>query len=224
MTLPHILYISVPLTLTMIVCLTWYLKHVKSKAQGLEAACMSLLSQIFVLFKRKYAMIPRLNEKIREYAAGENDLLKEIDKEATLAGVATENLKRNCRAPGAFSELRNRENTIYLRMTALRERLKRYPALLSTASYREISEELKAQDSKIDFNIQQYNDAAREFNGYCHRGLIRRLILKLLGVSPEAPLIEDLLPVLPEEDNKESQAAPNATANEDKSTATASEN
>ncbi|MEE3423502.1 MAG: LemA family protein [Succinimonas sp.] len=222
MTLTHIFYISVPLTLTIIVCLTCHLKHVKSKSQGLEAACMSLLSQIFALFKRKYAMIPRLNEKIREYASGENDLLKEIDKEATLAGVAAENLKRNCRAPGAFSELRNRENTIFLRMTALRDRLRRYPALLNTASYREISEELKAQDSKIDFNIRQYNDAAREFNDYCHRGLIRRLILKLLGVSPEAPLIEDLLPVLPE-DNKESQAA-NTADNEGKSAAPASNN
>ena len=222
MNLMHILYISVPLTLTLIVCLTCYLKHVKSKSQGLEAACLSLLSQIFVLFKRKYAMIPRLNEKIREYATGENDLLKEIDKEATLAGVAAENLKRNSRAPGAFSELRNRENTLFLRMTALRERLKRYPAVLSTASYREISEEIKAQDSKIDFNIRQYNDAAREFNGYCHRPLPRHLICRLLGVSPEALLIENLLPVLPE-DNNESPAAPDAADNVNKSAAPASE-
>lgn len=187
------LYVSVPLALAVIILSFWYIRHVRARAQSLESVYLSHLAQLFAQSKRKYAIIPAMAEKVREYAPGESDLLNEIEREATRAGAAVENLKRTFRNPGAFSEIRNRENTLAHRLDLLNSRLDRYPALRNTASFSEISGELKNLEEKLAFNLRHSNEAAAEFNSYCHDCLPRRMVVRLLGYREKAPLIEGIM-------------------------------
>ena len=201
------LYISLPVAVAIIFLVLWYTRKVKARLQGLESVYLSHLSQIYAQSKRRYTLIPAMTEKVREYAPEENSLLKEIERESSRAGVAVEHLKRDFRNPGAFSELRNRENTVMHRLTVLNEHLVRYPALRNTASFCEISGELKTLEDKIAFNIRLYNDSAAEFNSYCHGNPLRKIISHLLGFRLHAPVIEGMTRPAPE-NTAETEEAP----------------
>ena len=64
------LYVSVPLALAVIILSFWYIRHVRARAQSLESVYLSHLAQLFAQSKRKYAIIPAMAEKVREYAPG----------------------------------------------------------------------------------------------------------------------------------------------------------
>ena len=109
-------------------------------------------SQIDVLLKRRFDLIPNLVETVKGYAKHEKDTLEEViaaRNKFTSSNSAEEEMEANNQITGALNKL-----------FALSEA---YPELKANENFKDLQANLKDTEDKITYARQFYNDAVLKY-------------------------------------------------------------
>ncbi len=110
-------------------------------------------SQIDVVLKRRFDLIPNLVETVKGYAKHEKETLEgviEARNKFTTASTPEEEMEANNQITGALNKL-----------FALSEA---YPELKANENFTSLQNELKESEDKITYSRQFYNDSVLKFN------------------------------------------------------------
>lgn len=110
-------------------------------------------SQIDILLKKRFDLVPNLVETVKGYARHEDKVLNDVTKARASVGSAgnlQESLEANNELSGAIS-----------RLLVVAER---YPELKANTNFLSLQQELSDIESKIAFSRQFYNDSCMLYN------------------------------------------------------------
>ncbi len=110
-------------------------------------------SQINVLLKKRYDMIPNLVETVKGYAKHEKETLEDVVKARNIAvnsQSSGESIKNSKEFEGALS-----------RLLVIAER---YPSLKADSNFLELQNELRDMETQIAKYRQFYNDTVMKYN------------------------------------------------------------
>ena len=131
-------------------------------------------SQIQVLLKRRYDLIPNLVETVKGYAKHEKGTFEDVVKARNLA-LGAKTTEEEIKAAGAVTEALGR-------LFALSES---YPELKANESFLELQSNLRETEDKISYSRQFYNDSVLSYNNKIEV-FPSNLVAKLFSFKPEA--------------------------------------
>lgn len=131
-------------------------------------------AQIDVELRRRYDLIPAVNDAVRAYMAHEEQLLTNLAAARSAALQAGDDAAH--RGP-AEDRLTSGFRTVFARAEA-------YPDLKASANFMSLQQELSHTEQRIAFSRQFYNDTVTNYN--TEIGLFPATVFaKLLGFSPK---------------------------------------
>ena len=143
--------------------------------------------QIDVQLKRRYDLIPNLDEAAKKYLQHERDTLEAViaaRNQARNASDAVRSRPANAEAVLALSAAEQTLDGSLGRLFAIAEA---YPELKADDTIRELSEELTSTENKVTFARQAYNDAVLDYNN-AQGQFPAVLIARLFSFAPSAML------------------------------------
>lgn len=119
----------------------------------LRNRCRNSRTQIDIQLKRRYDLVTRLVQVVREYAAHEERTLQRVTEARTKAIDA-----------GSVAEQANAENNLSGSLKSLFAVSEGYPDLKADQNYLKLHDELVETEDSIRFARQFYNDTVMRFN------------------------------------------------------------
>lgn len=112
-------------------------------------------SQIDVILKKRYDLIPNLMETVKGYAAHEKEVLLGVTEARNMASKAT-----------TVAEQAQADNMLSGTLKSLFAVAENYPDLKANENFLDFQNELSDIETKISYQRQFYNDAVFAFNTY----------------------------------------------------------
>lgn len=130
-------------------------------------------SQVEVLLKRRYDLIPNLVETVKGYAKHESETLEKI-VEARNSAVNAKTTEEEMKAAGEVSNALGR-------LFALAES---YPDLKANTNFMDLQNNLKETEDKISFSRQFYNDSVLTYKNKLEM-FPSNIVAGIFGFKPE---------------------------------------
>ena len=144
--------------------------------------------QIDVQLKRRYDLVPNLEEVARGYLAHEAATLEAVIKARGQAQGAAAAVRAAPGSPQALGALAVAEQALGGSLGRLMVGAEAYPDLKADATMQSLSEELASTENRLGFARQAFNDQALEFNNEAMQ-FPAVIVARLLGFTP-APMLE----------------------------------
>lgn len=144
--------------LVVIVILVVWIAGTYNNLVGAKNKVTDQWSQIDVVLKRRFDLIPNLVETVKGYAKHESETLESVIKARNTYTSA----KSNDDKLKADSELASGLTKLF----ALAES---YPDLKANENFNNLQKELKETEDKIQYARQFYNDTALKYNNLCQQ-------------------------------------------------------
>ena len=158
---------------------------------GLEENAIQAWSNIDVLLRQRYDMLPNLERAVGKYASHEKELFMEFAKARQMAAGALQS-KDVKGVSAAESMMAN----MMPRITAVAEA---YPELKADSSFLNIQKELVSIENQVADRREFYNSASTNFNKAIQmipttfvasiKGCQRRDLFEVQGVARDAPVL-----------------------------------
>jgi LemA protein len=121
-------------------------------------------SQIDVQLKRRYDLIPNLDETAKGYLKHERETLEAVIKARNIALAASQAAAANPADPNAMRSLGAAEGGLAGALSRLMVVSEQYPDLKANQNMMQLTEELTATENKVSFARQAYNDTVMTYN------------------------------------------------------------
>ena len=168
----------------------WFFS-VWNRLVGLEENAIQAWSNIDVLLRQRYDMLPNLENIVSRYATHEKELFMEFAKARQMAAGALQN--KDVKGVGAAESMMA---NMMPRITAVAEA---YPELKADSSFLNIQNELVSIENQVADRREMYNSAATNFNKAIQmipttfvasiKGCQRRDLFEVQGIAREAPTL-----------------------------------
>jgi LemA protein len=126
---------------------------IQNRMVRLEKLIEDAWSNIDVLLKRRYDLIPNLVETTKAFATHEQRVLSQLVK-----------LREQATQASSFAEIEQCERAIIFEMKGFFARSESYPELRSSAHFLHLQEELVNTEDRIAAARRFYNNNVREYN------------------------------------------------------------
>ncbi len=156
-----------------IVLLVIYLISTYNKLVSLRNKVKDSWSQIEVLLKRRYDLIPNLVETVKGYAKHEKETLDAVIN-ARNSAVSAKTTEEEMKAAGEVSNALGR-------LIAISES---YPELKANENFMDLQSNLKETEDKISFSRQFYNDVVLTYKNKIEM-FPSTLVAAIFGFKPE---------------------------------------
>lgn len=130
-------------------------------------------SQIDVLLKRRFDLIPNLVETVKGYAKHEKETLEEV--------IAARNKFTTSNSVEEEMEANNQVTTALNKLFALSEA---YPELKANENFKDLQSNLKESEDKITYARQFYNDAVLKYQNKIEM-FPSNIVASIFGFKPE---------------------------------------
>ena len=121
-------------------------------------------SQIDVQLKRRYDLIPNLEETAKGYMKHESGTLEAVIAARNAANTARGAVAANPGDPQSVQGLNSAEAGLGQVMTRFMMLQEAYPDLKANANMMQLTEELSSTENRISFARQSYNDNVMDYN------------------------------------------------------------
>jgi LemA protein len=121
-------------------------------------------SQIDAQLKRRYDLIPDLEECMKAYMKNEPEILEAVIRARNLASAANTRAAGNPGDPGPMKGLMEAEGVLRTALTHLFTVVEDYPEIKTDETVLKLMEEINSTENKIAFARQAYNDAVLFYN------------------------------------------------------------
>jgi LemA protein len=121
-------------------------------------------SQIDLQLKRRYDLIPDLEECMKAYIKNEPETLEAVIRARNLASAANTRAAGNPGDPGPMKGLMEAEGVLRTALTHLFTVVEDYPEIKTDETVLKLMEEINSTENKIAFARQAYNDAVLFYN------------------------------------------------------------
>ena len=121
-------------------------------------------SQIDVQLKRRYDLIPNLEETAKGYLAHERGTLEAVIAARNAAVTANTRAAQNPGESSAMKEISSAESALSGVMGRLFALAEAYPDLKANTTMLSLMEELTSTENKVSFSRQAYNDSVMAYN------------------------------------------------------------
>lgn len=115
--------------------------------------CDYAWSQIDVILKKRFDLIPNLVETVKAYAAHEKDVLENVTKARSMINSA-----------GSVADQAEANNMLTGTLRTLFAVAENYPQLKANENFLKMQEDLNDIETKISYQRQFYNDAVYSYN------------------------------------------------------------
>jgi LemA protein len=126
-------------------------------------------SQIDTQLKRRYDLIPDLEECMKAYMENEPETLEAVIRARNLASAANTRAAGNPGDPGPMKGLMEAEGVLRTALTHLFAAVEDHPEIKTDEAVLKLMEEINATENKIAFARQAYNDAVLFYNNSLER-------------------------------------------------------
>ena len=150
---------AIPILLLILACLVIYNKLVIRRNLFKNA-----YSQIDAQLKRRYDLIPDLEECMKAYMKNEPETLEAVIRARNLASAANTRASGNPGDPGPMKGLMEAEGVLRTALTHLFTVVEDYPEIKTDETVLKLMEEINSTENKIAFARQAYNDAVLFYN------------------------------------------------------------
>ena len=154
-----ILTLAILIIVLILVCLLIYNKLVIRRNLFKKA-----YSQIDAHLRRRYDLIPNLEECIKPYMKNEPEILEAVIRVRNLASAANTRAAGNPGDPGPMKGLMEAEGVLRTALTHLFTFVEDYPEIKADETVLKLTEEINSTEKKIAFARQAYNDAVLFYN------------------------------------------------------------
>ena len=127
---------------------------------------LNAFSQIEVLLKRRYDLIPNLVETARGYMQHERETLDAVTTARNDAAAVLKALGENTIGSADMAKLASAENALQGALGKLNVTMEAYPDLKASENMQQLSEELTTTENRVAYARQGYNDAVMAYNTY----------------------------------------------------------
>ena len=121
-------------------------------------------AQIDVQLKRRYDLIPNLDETAKGYLKHEHSTLEDVIKARNIALAASQAAAANPADANAVKGLVSAEGGLTGALSRLMVVSEQYPDLKANQNMMQLTEELTSTENKVAFARQAYNDSVMEYN------------------------------------------------------------
>ena len=147
----------------------------------------SAFSPIEVQLKRRHELIADLVETAKKHLGHEQDLVEAVTAARNQAQAAAEALRRRPTSAQAVALLTNARQVLDGDLHHLFEAVRAYPGLRADIVIGGLSKEISDTYKKMNFALQAYNDAVRDYN-HAQGQFPALLLATLFGFKPAAML------------------------------------
>ncbi len=144
--------------LVVIVILVVWIAGTYNNLVGAKNKVTDQWSQIDVVLKRRFDLIPNLVETVKGYAKHESETLESVIKARNTYTSAKSN-----------DDKLKADNELASGLTKLFALAESYPDLKANENFNNLQKELKETEDKIQYARQFYNDTALKYNNLCQQ-------------------------------------------------------
>ena len=144
--------------LVVIVILVVWIAGTYNNLVGAKNKVNDQWSQIDVVLKRRFDLIPNLVETVKGYAKHESETLESVIKARNTYTSAKSN-----------DDKLKADNELASGLTKLFALAESYPDLKANENFNNLQKELKETEDKIQYARQFYNDTALKYNNLCQQ-------------------------------------------------------
>jgi LemA protein len=159
-----ILILATLIILLILACVLTY-----SKLAMRKNLLKNAYSQIDTQLKRRYDLIPDLEECMKAYMENEPETLEAVIRARNLASAANTRAAGNPGDPGPMKGLMEAEGVLRTALTHLFAAVEDHPEIKTDEAVLKLMEEINATENKIAFARQAYNDAVLFYNNSLER-------------------------------------------------------
>ncbi len=146
-------------------------------------------AQIEVQLKRRYDLIPNLEDTVKGYMAHERETLEAVIAARNQAVSGLQAAAGDPGDPDAIRKLASAEGVLGGAMGRLLALAEAYPDLKASENMKQLTEELTSTENKVSFARQAFNDAVTAYNTY-KQSFPAVIFVGMFGHTQDASLLE----------------------------------
>ena len=169
--------------------LVMYGVGIYNKLVTLKNRFENAFSQIEVQLKRRYDLIPNLEETVKGYIKHERETLEAVINARNQAVGGLKQAAANPGDPAAMQALAGAEQMLTGSLGKLFALAEAYPDLKANQNMAQLTEELTSTENRVAFARQAYNDSVTSYNTY-RQTFPPVVFAGMLGHATDAELLE----------------------------------
>ena len=160
-----VIIVIVALLLTIGGCSVGKYNNIVEMDEGVSSAW----SQVENVYQRRADLIPNLVATVKGYAAHESDVLTQVTEARASAGGQVVISDEVLSDPEAFARYQQVQDNLSSSLQRLLMVSENYPDLKADKNFLALQDEIEGTENRISTERRNYNDAAKEYNGYIRK-------------------------------------------------------